>query len=166
MNKSLLIRSIVVGFICGIALYGVFAPQTINADLNNTSHGLSQSTLVQNGRLTFCKLNKDTFGPAKKLKLVITAYSSSWDETTGIPGKPGLITASGKPVADGVVAYNHLPFGTRLRINAPGFEGRTFTVLDRTAEGRQNLDIWMSTKQDAINFGVLITDIEVEIPTT
>ena len=158
-----MIRSVVVGFIGGIALYGIFAPQIINADLNNTSNGLSQATLVQNGRLTFCKLNRDSFGPAKKVKLVITAYSSSWDETTGIPGKPGLITASGKGVADGVVAYNHLPFGTRLRINAPGFEGRVFTVYDRTAAGRKNLDIWMDSKQKALNFGVLITDVEVEI---
>lgn len=163
MNKSLLIRSIVVGFIGGIVLYGTFAPQTINADLNNTSSDLSQATLVKDGRLTFCKLNKDSMGPVKKVKLVVTAYSSSWDETTGIPGKPGIITASGEQVADGVVAYNHLPFGTRLRINAPGIEDRTFVVKDRTAAGRKNLDIWMSTKQDAINFGAMVTDVEIEI---
>ena len=61
MNKSPLIRSIIIGFISGIVLYGVIAPQTINADLNNSTVKLSPSTLIYNGHLTICKLDKSLY---------------------------------------------------------------------------------------------------------
>ena len=161
-GKSRLISSIIVGFIGGIVLYGSLVPQIINADIQNTGATIKPATLIKDGHLTICKLDKSAYHVVRIIKIVVaTAYSSSWDETTGIPGKPGLITASGKYVADGLVAYNHLPFGTKLRISAPGFEDRILEVADRTARGRKNLDIWMNSKQEALNFGAQVVRVEI-----
>ncbi|MSU54857.1 MAG: hypothetical protein EXS48_03450 [Candidatus Staskawiczbacteria bacterium] len=163
MNKSLLIKSIVIGFIGGIALYGIFAPQTINADLNNTSNGLSQSTLVQNGKLTFCRLNASSFGPSRTVEMAVTAYNSDRWQTDEDP----LIAASGKHVFDGMIAINGLKFGTRVKI--PKYFGdKVFIVEDRmhARKGIYHADVWMEEYQDAVDFGVKITDIKIEIPTT
>ena len=144
MGKSLLVRIIILSSLLGII---VSVPQMVSAGSDSN--------------LKFCRVIKDSYEVAKTAKIVVTAHSSSWDETTGIPGKPGLITASGKRVADGIVAYNHLSFGTKIRINVPGFEDKIFVVEDRTAAGRKNLDIWMPSKQEALNFGAKVVEIEI-----
>ena len=76
----------------------------------------------------------------------ITAYSSSPDETWGDP----FLTASGRPVADGVVACpRRLPFGTRVRIGK-----RTYTCWDRLhPKYDDRFDIWKPSKEDALQFG-------------
>lgn len=142
MKTSPFVKFAVVGFVFGMVFLGAFSPKTINADYEKEPVHVPKVV--------------------KKTKIVVTAYSSSWDETTGIPGKPGLITASGKPVADGVVAYNHLPFGTKLRItNIPELEDKILVVQDRTAKGRKNLDIWMTSKQKALKFGWAVAEVEI-----
>jgi 3D (Asp-Asp-Asp) domain-containing protein len=167
MNKNILKTRfqlyivVMIGIVMGVVLYGILAPQTINADVKNLNLIQDPVTLIHNGHLTICKLDRSKYEVVKQLTVMVTAYSSSWDETTGIPGKEGLITASGKKVADGVVAYNHLPFGTKIRMNIPGLEDKVFVVEDRTAAGRKNLDIWMPSKQEAINFGAKVLKIEV-----
>lgn len=77
---------------------------------------------------------------------VITAYSSSPDETWGDP----FITASGRRVAEGVVACpRRLPFGTKVRIGA-----RTYTCWDRLhPKYDDRFDIWKPSKEDALQFG-------------
>jgi 3D (Asp-Asp-Asp) domain-containing protein len=76
----------------------------------------------------------------------ITAYSSSPDETWGDP----FITASGRRVADGVVACpRRLPFGTKVRIGS-----RTYTCWDRLhPKYDDRFDIWKPSKEDALEFG-------------
>jgi 3D (Asp-Asp-Asp) domain-containing protein len=95
--------------------------------------------------------------------MVITAYSSSWYETTGIPGVPGIITASGKHVADGIIASNILPFGTKVRI--PSLYGnKVFIVEDRMNaryNGKQRADIWMPSHTEAKVFGVKTANVEI-----
>jgi len=143
MNKSLLFRSILVGMVLGASLYGISKPHVINADFE-------KQTL------------SDQYEVEKTVKMVITAYSSAWEETTGIPGKPGVITASGKHVEDGIIANNMLPFGTKIRI--PELYGdKVFIVQDRMhrRKGLYHVDIWMPEKQLAKNFGAKITEIEV-----
>lgn len=158
MNKSLLVRYILIGFIAGIALYGIAAPQTTSAD-TTVSNDLSQSTLVKNGRLTFCKLNKDSIGPVKKVRMMVTAYSSTPDQTDDTP----FIAASGKHVFDGMIAINGIKFGTKVKLPKL-FGDKVFVVEDRMHARKVNhADVWMETRQEAINFGAKITDVEIEI---
>ncbi len=85
--------------------------------------------------------------PVQKIRVILTAYSSSPDETWGDP----FITASGERVRTGVIANNCLPFGTIIEIN-----GLYFEVLDRknSRYGCEWIDIWKPSKQEAINFGI------------
>jgi 3D (Asp-Asp-Asp) domain-containing protein len=76
----------------------------------------------------------------------VTAYSSSPDETWGDP----FITASGRRVFDGLVACPRaFPFGTMVIIG-----DRTYHCYDRLHRKYDNrFDIWMSTKNAALDFG-------------
>jgi len=87
----------------------------------------------------------------------ITAYSSSPDETAYDPE----YTASGLHVADGIVASNLFPFGTKIMMPEL-FGTKVFTVDDRMAKRFQRtIDIWMPSKTQALNFGVAYTKIVV-----
>ena len=144
MGKSLLIRSIIIGLILGTASYGMLRPQVINADSENN--------------LKFCKAIKSSFEVVKTIKMVITAYSSTEDQTDNTP----LVTASGKYVKEGIVANNMLPFGTKIRI--PELYGdKIFTIEDRMHQrkGKYHTDIWFPEYQEAKNFGAKLLDIEI-----
>jgi 3D (Asp-Asp-Asp) domain-containing protein len=94
----------------------------------------------------------------KKLKVVITAYSSTPDQTDDTP----FITASGKHVEDGIIANNLLPFGTKVRI--PSLYGyKIFTVEDRmnSRKGKYHVDVWMPDRTSAVIFGAKVAEIEV-----
>ena len=89
----------------------------------------------------------------------ITAYSSTPEETDDTP----FITASGERVRDGIVAANFLPFGTEVRIPEL-FGDKVFVVKDRMHRRKTTfVDIWMPSKQLAIEFGIHQTEIEVLI---
>ena len=151
--------SIIAGFLAGVILFEILVPQVINAELKTASAPIMSSIqLVKNGKLTVCKLNKEAYETVKKVKMIITAYSSTPDQTDDAP----FITASGKHVADGIIANNLLPFGTKVRI--PQLYGdKIFIVEDRmhTRKGKYMADIWMPKYSEAKNFGVKITEIEV-----
>lgn len=89
-----------------------------------------------------------------RLRAEVTAYSSSPDETWGNP----LITASGRLVADGVIACpRRFPFGTRFRIGS-----RVYTYWDRLHPRYDHrFDIWKATKQEALKFGRRLLLVEV-----
>ena len=94
--------------------------------------------------------NNPSLVPAKeikKLRVILTAYSSSPDETWGNP----FLTASGEQTRTGIVANNCLPFGTIVEIG-----GEQFEVLDRknSRYGCEWFDIWQPSKQDALDFGI------------
>ncbi|MDO8582092.1 MAG: hypothetical protein Q7S16_04415 [bacterium] len=103
----------------------------------------------------------DTTLPAMKahrsLWVLVTAYSSTPEETDGSP----YITASNTFVRDGVVAANFLSFHTRLRI--PQHFGDTeFVVEDRMNERFSNrIDIWMSSKAEARKWGARFVKVEI-----
>ncbi|MEK7080645.1 MAG: hypothetical protein AAB925_02350 [Patescibacteria group bacterium] len=150
--------SIIAGFIAGVILFETLVPQTAVAELKNSAPIASSIQLVKNGKLTVCKLNKEAYEIVKKVKMIITAYSSTPDQTDDTP----FITASGKHVADGIIANNLLPFGTKVRI--PQLYGdKIFIVEDRmhTRKGKYMADIWMPEYIQAKNFGAKITEIEV-----
>jgi 3D (Asp-Asp-Asp) domain-containing protein len=159
--KGILTASyIVLGFAVGIIIFALAIPAETNADLPT---GFSVSNLVStpklsNGSLTICKLDKSDYEVVKTVKMVITAYSSTPDQTDDSP----FITASNKRVADGIIANNLLPFGTKVRI--PELYGdKIFVVEDRMnkRKGNYHADIWMEETHDAINFGAKVSYIEV-----
>ena len=88
--------------------------------------------------------------PTKILNLKVTAYASVPEETSDHP----FITASGEHVADGIVAANFLPFGTRIQIPAL-FGDKIFTVEDRMNQKfNTRVDIWMPSVDAAVDFGI------------
>jgi len=88
-------------------------------------------------------------------KVLITAYSSTPDQTDSSP----FITAAGTHVHDGIVAANFLPFGTKVRIPSL-FGNKIFTVEDRM-KSNVKMDIWFSSRQEAMNFGARVLEIEI-----
>jgi 3D (Asp-Asp-Asp) domain-containing protein len=94
----------------------------------------------------------------KKVKVVVTAYSSTVCQTDNTP----FITASGSYVEEGIVANNMLPFGTEIMI--PELYGdKIFVVEDRMNQkkGYYHVDIWFPEYDQAKDFGAKITYIEI-----
>lgn len=100
--------------------------------------------------------------PNRTMKAVITAYTSTPDQTDSSP----FIAASGKRVHDGMIAANGLPFGTIIKI--PSLYGdKEFIVEDRmnARYGLGRMDIWLdTTKKEALKFGVKRVMVEIYYP--
>jgi len=95
--------------------------------------------------------------PTQKINIIVTAYSSTPDQTDDTP----FITALGTRTRDGVLACNSLPFGTRVKFPRL-FGDKIFVVEDRMApKNSHKADIWMPTRQMALNFGVKHTEMEI-----
>ena len=93
----------------------------------------------------------------RSMEVIITAYSSTEDQTWGDP----FITASGNHVRSGIVAANFLPFGTKIRIPEL-FENKVFIVEDRMhPKNDGKVDIWFPTREQALYFGVQKSRIEI-----
>lgn len=130
--------------------------QEINRNTSTTStteHMIPNGTDVQSGQRD-SDIEK-SFVTTRKV--VITAYSSTPDQTDNDP----FTMANGGRVHDGAIAANFLPFGTKVRI-PDLFGDKVFTVEDRM-HGRfgKRVDIWMPNRQDAIRFGLRSTNIEI-----
>lgn len=149
-TKMPLVSSVIAGVLAGVCLLGVITPQTTKADLTSTYCVLS--SVVQAKKADVEK------AVTQRMKVIITAYSSTPEETDDTP----FITASGKTVRDGIVANNLLPLGTKIKI--PGLYGdKVFTVEDRMNKrwSDYRFDIWFPSKTLAKNFGVKTAYIEV-----
>jgi len=86
----------------------------------------------------------------KVIKVVLTGYSSTADQTDDSP----FITASNTRVRDGIVAANFLAFGARVQIPAL-FGDKIFIVEDRMAKKHSDkIDVWFPERYLAKNFGV------------
>ncbi len=97
------------------------------------------------------------FKTPQRIKIVITAYTSSPEETDDTPH----ITAIGTPTRDGIVATNLLPIGTVIKIPSL-FGHKKFVVEDRMHQRFQKrVDIWMESKEEAILFGKKYAEIEI-----
>ena len=115
-------------------------------------------SLIQNNSLIGFNAPYFEGESVKKLKMVITAYSSSPQQTDSTP----FITAAGTYVREGIVANNMLPFGTKVKI--PEIYGnKVFVVEDRMhpRKGYYHLDVWFPSYQQAAYFGAKITYVEV-----
>lgn len=147
VSKSPITGPIFAGIMVAICLLGVIMPRVINADFANTTNA---SYVIKNAN--------EAEKAVKTIKVVITAYSSTPDQTDDTPFE----TASGRSVRDGVIANNMLPFGTKVTI--PSLYGdKIFTVEDRMNRRKSDyhFDIWMPDRALALNFGVKTAEIQV-----
>jgi len=94
----------------------------------------------------------------KRIRVIVTAYSSTPWQTAGNP----FITASGVRVREGIVANNLLPFGTQIRLPEI-FGDKILIVADRMhrRKGYYHIDVWRPSYEEAKNFGVKRTYMEV-----
>lgn len=130
---------------------------TENSNLNYINTGAPE--LIAQNYLTLKNCSEETSEVKKPkiIKTLITAYSSSVDETDGTP----FITASGSYVRSGIVAANFLPFGARIQLPEI-FGEQVFIVEDRLHEKNSDrIDIWLPSKKEALEFGVKISEIEI-----
>jgi len=122
-----------------------------------------QSPCLTNGDCISKESNSEqeqvkTISVQKKInKIIVTAYSSTPDQTDSSP----FITANGTYVYDGVVACNFLPFDTKVRF--PELYGdKIFIVEDRMAKkNNHKMDIWMPSREIAMQFGVKRLAVEI-----
>jgi len=93
-----------------------------------------------------------------RITVMVTGYSSDTLQTDDTP----FITASNKLVRDGIIANNLLPFGTKVRIPEI-FGNKVFEVDDRMnrKKGDYHVDIWFSTREEAVLFGAQIATLEI-----
>lgn len=93
---------------------------------------------------------KTAVSPSSGRVVIVTAYSSTVDQTDSSP----FITANGTRVRDGIIACNFLPFGTKVKF--PEYSGdKIYTVADRMAKKNSHkIDIWMVSRGAAMTFGV------------
>lgn len=90
----------------------------------------------------------------KTVRAVVTAYTSSIDETDEDP----FITASGQMTREGIVANNCLPFGTFVWIG-----NKLYEVADRmnARYGCEHFDVWLETKAEAWEWGRQMHEIAI-----
>lgn len=103
--------------------------------------------------------------PARRvIYMIATAYSSDPAQTDNTPCIPALHTYNlceeyEKTGAYNTVATNDISLKTVLRLN-----GKEVVVRDRMNKkytGKNRIDIWMPTKEEAIKFGVQRVKVEV-----
>lgn len=130
-------------------LQPVFSVTIINNQNNNSFQLIQENTVLP--------INKPYQSLVKKIKVIVTGYSSTEDQTDSDP----YITASGNFVRDGIIATNILPFGTKVQI--PELYGnKIFTVEDRMHFSKKySVDIWFSDTEQALKFGVTTTDLVI-----
>lgn len=97
------------------------------------------------------------FRIVQRRRVLVTAYSSTLDQTDASP----FITARGTLVRDGIIAANFLPFGAKVRFPKI-WPHKVFTVEDRMHSRFSNrVDIWFATREEALAFGLKITELEI-----
>jgi len=157
-------------FIWVVALFAIFTLFELALPLR--AHAGSQYVLVAKQDLMGARLRTTapvyrspcyyvscvpTYTAYKASTLLLTAYSSTPDQTSGNP----FITASGAHVHDGTLAINGIPFGTKIRI--PDYFGdKIFTVEDRMSSCYSSYrgDIWMKTRYEAKQWGARRVRVE------
>lgn len=164
--KSSIISIVLLLFTFNLSLSATYPisqkPNTIQSEsdmpLNNQlTINQTEPRIIEKNSPAEVKLAEPEIKVKKIVKKVITAYSSSRDETDSTP----FITASNTRVRDGVVAANSLPFGSKIMIPEI-FGNKVFVVEDRTHPRYGNrIDIWMPSKNLALQFGKVIAEVHI-----
>lgn len=157
LGLNTLIILAVIGIILGIS--PVFEAKTRGVEADLILENLENLAVIQeNSLLPITELSNPEPQTIRKIRVVITAYSSTIDQTDLDP----FVTAAGTRVRDGIIANNLLPFGTKVRI--PEIYGnKVFVVEDRMSwkKGNYHIDIWFPSYWEAKNFGAKRTYIEI-----
>jgi 3D (Asp-Asp-Asp) domain-containing protein len=134
----------------GLCLVGLLIQPNITQAPNFDLPDESKLIIVEKTALKAKWSEKPLSG--KRLVRIITAYSSSPDETDDMP----FITASGKRVRKGIIACpRKYPFGTTVVIN-----NQVYVCEDRLHPKYDNrFDIWFSTKEEAKQWGKQIKEV-------
>lgn len=143
-----------IGLVLFLAISSFSAAGVQEAD--NQSHSLEFLAINKNSLLPSSPLPEPKV--TRKVNVVVTAYSSTPDQTDDTPE----ITAANTRVRDGIIANNLLPFGTKVRL--PELYGdKIFVVEDRMnrKKGYYHFDVWFSSHQEAKEFGAKNTSLEV-----
>jgi len=152
--KKILVILIITGILAsGLGLEIIKMQQ---AKTDEPTSILELATIQENS--LFAVSNPEAPVKIKKVKVVVTAYSSTIWQTDDTP----FITASGKTVEQGIVANNLLAFGTLIRM--PELYGdEIFVVEDRMNQrkGYYHVDIWFPDYWQAKDFGAKNTYIEI-----
>ena len=122
-----------------------FAQESNNTRIEMTNQNIDNKG-VDKMRSEFVTINGKTY-QAKKVTMRCTAYTSA-------PNEGGAYAYNGQKLRDGMVAADLklYPIGTKIFI--PKLN-KVFTVTDTgSAIRNQRLDIWMNSKQKALNWGV------------
>jgi len=126
--------------------------EDISALIENRAKNIGNLPLIIGGD-SIMSVNESL--PPKMLSVILTAYSSTPDQTDDTP----FITASNTRTRDGVIAANFLAFGTKVKIPAV-FGDKVFTVEDRMAKKHSDkIDIWFPERYLAQKFGIQEADV-------
>ncbi len=148
LNKAIIIAiMLVLAFNVPIGRASAFWDYNDAMALINSQLEIGDLFLVTGGD-SFMAVNASS--QSKTIRSVLTAYSSTPDQTDDTP----FITASGTRVREGVIASNFLAFGTKVQIPEI-FGDRVFTVEDRMAKKHSDkIDIWFPERHLAKKFGI------------
>ncbi len=157
-----------VGVLTLLVLTNILFPTFVNADVDTGPHYPDDATValmvdaMLNASREFGELPEaSNAAPKRVLTIPVTAYTSDVAQTDATP----CIAARGFDLCahneEDVIAANFLPMGAKVRL--PDIYGdRVFTVVDRmNARYSYRVDVWMREYQDARNFGVKYTTVEV-----
>lgn len=116
--------------------------------------------MPKEGEQGFLPLESDEPRVSSERWITATAYSSTRDQTDATP----FTTAWQTPVRDGIVALNFLPKGSMVRF-PDQFGDKIFIVEDRmNVRYPYRADIWMPTREEAIQFGIKYIRLQVLAP--
>jgi 3D (Asp-Asp-Asp) domain-containing protein len=151
-NKNIFI------LIPAIAIFLILSLTLVIDSKNLEEKDLSEENYIfENNDLPL--FSKKEEAQSKAIKVILTAYSSTVDQTDEDP----FTTASGIHVKNGIVANNMLPFGTEIKI--PEYFGeRVFIVEDRmhSRKGPYWVDIWFESREAAKEFGIKEAYMEIK----
>jgi len=157
---KILIILVILGIL--FATFPIFESKNKKAEADSAQFSFEEIsenlTIIQENSLLPIVDFLNTDSQIRKIKVVVTAYSSSPWETDENP----YITAAGTWVRDGIIANNLLPFGTKLKMTEL-YGDKIFVVEDRMhrKKGYYHVDIWFPSYEEALNFRTNNTYIEI-----
>jgi 3D (Asp-Asp-Asp) domain-containing protein len=144
-------------------LGGMVVPRVVNAETKETVTILPIPGAVDN--ISFPVAGKRE--PARTIMVLATAYSSDVAQTDSTPCIPAngynLCEHYEKYGSGNTIASNFLRFDTQIRFPEV-FGNKTFIVRDRMNaryNGKMRIDIWMPSREEAIEFGAQWIEMEV-----
>jgi 3D (Asp-Asp-Asp) domain-containing protein len=156
MRLGTIVSAVLSGAVIGWALFSGVSPAANRPEAPWAREALTQATTELQQAMS---LLQECFGApvelsrVRTLPVTLTAYSSTEDQCDDTPH----ITASNKPVRNGIIAVSHdlmtewgLTFGQRVLIPGHGL----FEVQDRmNRRWQKKVDIWHNDREAARLFG-------------